>query len=160
MDIRPIKSERDYDWALSEIERYFDTEPELGTPEANRFDVLAALIENYEAKHWPVEAPDPIQAIRFRMEQAGYTQTDLANLLGSKSRASEVLNRKRLLTMEYAFKLHSAWHIPANVLLQPSLHDRDCPSHRQEAKAVAALNTGFVKHSRWTSTLSSAFSVW
>jgi HTH-type transcriptional regulator/antitoxin HigA len=119
MDIRPIKTEADYDWALREIERYFDEEPEPGTPDGDRFEVLAALIESYEAKHWPVEAPDPVEAIRFRMEQAGYTQSDLARLLGSKSRASEVLHRKRVLTMDYAFKLHTAWHIPADVLLQP-----------------------------------------
>lgn len=119
MDIRPIKSEADYDWALREIERYFDQEPEPGSQDADRFDVLASLIEGYEAKYWPIEAPDPIEAVRFRMEQAGFNQSDLARLLGSKSRASELLNRRRILTMEYAYKLHREWHIPAEVLLQP-----------------------------------------
>ena len=81
--------------------------------------MLAALIEGYEAKRWPIEPPDPVEAIKFRMEQAGLKQSDLARLLGSKSRASEVLNRKRVLTLEHAFKLHREWHIPADVLLQP-----------------------------------------
>ena len=119
MHIRPIKTEADYDWALREIEPYFAREPEPGSPDADRFDVLAALIEGYEAKHWPIEAPDPVEAIRFRMAQAGYSQTDLAQVLGSKSRASELLNRKRPLSMEGAFKLHQAWRIPADALLRP-----------------------------------------
>jgi HTH-type transcriptional regulator/antitoxin HigA len=119
MDIRPIATESDYGWALAEVERYFDAEPTPGTPEADRFNVLSALIENYEAKHWPIEAPDPIEALSFRMEQAGYTQTDLARLLGSRSRASEILARKRALTMEQAYKLFHEWHIPAEVLIRP-----------------------------------------
>lgn len=119
MDVRPIRTEQDYNWALREIEPYFASPPAPGSPEADRFDVLAALIENYEAARWPVEAPDPVAAIRWRMEDEGYTQADLAALLGSRSRASEVLNRRRALTMEQAFKLHRAWHIPAEVLLQP-----------------------------------------
>ena len=119
MDIRPLNTEADYDWALAEVEHYFDEEPAPGTPEAARFDVLSALIENYEAKHWPIEAADPVEAIRFRMEQAGYGQADLARVIGSRSRASELLSRKRGLTMEQAFKLHREWNIPAEVLLQP-----------------------------------------
>ena len=120
MDIRPINSEADYDWALQQIERYFDNEPASGTPEAARFDVLAALIEHYEARHWPIEAPDPVDAIRFRMEQAGYTQADLAAVLGSRSRASEILSRRRGLTMDQAFRLYREWHIPAEALIQPA----------------------------------------
>lgn len=120
MDIRPLRSEADYDWALAEIEAYFDQPPALGTQDAERFDVLAALIENYEAKHWSIEAPDPVAAIRARMEQAGYTQADLAALLGSRSRASEILARRRGLTMEQAYRLHREWHIPAEALIQPS----------------------------------------
>lgn len=119
MNIRPIKSERDYDWALSEIERYFEREPRRGTPDADRFDVLATLIESYEARHWPIDPPDPVEAIRFRMEQAGFHQADLARLLGSRSRASEILRRKRPLTLEQAWKLHKEWHIPAEALLRP-----------------------------------------
>ncbi|MCK8786734.1 XRE family transcriptional regulator [Roseomonas sp. NAR14] len=119
MDIRPLRTEADYDWALREVESYFDNEPEPGTPEADRFDVLSSLIEAYEAKVWPIEAPDPVDAIRARMEDAGYSQTDLAVLLGSRSRASEILARKRGLTMEQAYKLHTEWRIPAEALIQP-----------------------------------------
>lgn len=119
IDIRPLTSEADYDWALHEVEQYFDNEPESGTPEAARFDVLSALIEHYEAKVWPIEAPDPIEAIRMCMEEKGLRQTDLATLLGSRSRASEILSRQRALTMEQAYKLNRAWHIPAEILLQP-----------------------------------------
>lgn len=120
MDIRPIRTEGDYDWALKEIELYFEKEPEPGTSEGDRFDVLAALIEAYEAKRWPIEPADPVEAIRARMQQAGLGQTDLANLLGSRSRASEIMRRKRALTMEQAYKLHREWHIPAEILLRPS----------------------------------------
>ncbi len=123
MNIRPINSEASYDWALKEIEQYFDNEPTPGTSAAARFDVLAALIEHYEARHWPIEAADPVDAIRFRMEQAGYTQADLAALLGSRSRASEILARKRELTMEQAFRLHREWRIPAEALILPSRSD-------------------------------------
>ena len=119
MDIRAIRTEADYDWALAEIERYFVQEPEPGSAAADRFDVLAALIESYEAKRWPILPPDPVDAIRCRMEQAGLTQTDLARLLGSRSRASEVLSRRRGLTMAQAWRLHREWHIPAEVLLTP-----------------------------------------
>jgi HTH-type transcriptional regulator/antitoxin HigA len=120
MDIRPLRTEADYDWALAEIAPYFARPPALGTPGAERFDVLAALIENYEAKHWPIEAPDHVEAIRARMQQTGYTQADLAALLGSRSRASEVLARRRGLTMEQAYRLHREWNIPAEALIRPS----------------------------------------
>jgi HTH-type transcriptional regulator/antitoxin HigA len=119
MDIRPIRTEADYDWALAEIEPYFITPPAPGTQAAERFDVLAALIDSYEAHHWPIEPPDPVTAIRARMELSGYSQADLAKLLGSRSRASELLARRRGLTMEQAYRLHREWHIPAEALLQP-----------------------------------------
>jgi HTH-type transcriptional regulator/antitoxin HigA len=118
-NIRAVRNEQDYDWALREIERYFTHEPQKGTPDAERFDVLASLIEAYEAKHWPIEAADPIDAIQYRMEISGFTQRDLATLLGSRSRASEILNRKRPLTREMAYKLNRKWNIPADVLLRP-----------------------------------------
>jgi HTH-type transcriptional regulator/antitoxin HigA len=120
MDIRPIKTEADYDWAIQEIAVYFEHEPAPGTEAAARFDVLAALIEHYEGQRWSIDLPmDPIDVIRFRMEQGGLTQTDLAQLLGSKSRASEVLSRRRRLTMEQASLLHRSWGIPAEALLPP-----------------------------------------
>ena len=120
MDIRPIKSEADYEWALAEIEPYFDREPEPGTEDAARFDVLATLIEAYEAKHWPIEQPSAVDAIRFRMEQAGFGQSDLAAVLGSRSRASEVLSGKRSLTMDQAYRLNREWGIPAEALIRPA----------------------------------------
>ncbi|HEX4080875.1 MAG TPA: helix-turn-helix domain-containing protein [Rhizomicrobium sp.] len=119
MDVRAIRNEADYDWALKEIEQYFEHEPRRSTKQAARFDVLAALIEAYEARHWPIEASDPVEAIRYRMSQAGFSQADLARLVGSRSRASEILNRKRPLTMEQAWKLHREWRIPADALLRP-----------------------------------------
>ena len=119
MDIRPIKTEADYNWALAEVERYFDAEPKPGSPDSQRFDVLASLIEHYESRVWPIDLPDPVEAIRYRMEQGSLTQADLAEVLGSRPRASEVLGRHRALTKEQAFKLHRAWHIPAEVLIQP-----------------------------------------
>lgn len=118
-NIRAIRTEADYDWALAEIEQYFQKEPEPGTPAADRFDVLAALIEAYEAKHWPIEPADPIEAIRYRMEVSGLKQTDLAELLGSASRASEILNRKRPLTTEMVYRISSKWNIPADSLVRP-----------------------------------------
>jgi HTH-type transcriptional regulator / antitoxin HigA len=119
MNIRPLRTEADYDWALAEIDAYFRREPIPGTPQADRFDVLAALVAEYEQRHWPIDPPDPGAAIRARMEQAGYTQADLARLLGSRSRASEILTGRRGLTMEQARRLHEAWRIPAEVLIQP-----------------------------------------
>ncbi len=119
MDIRPIRTEADYDWALTEVAGYFDNEPQPGTPEADRFDVLAALIGAYEDKHWPIDAPDPASAIRETMTLRGFTQSDLAALLDSRSRASEVLSGQRPITMAQAWKLHTQWNIPAAALIQP-----------------------------------------
>jgi HTH-type transcriptional regulator/antitoxin HigA len=119
MDIRPLHSETEYDAALSHIERYFEVEPKPGSVDADRFDLLALVIADYEAKHWPIDPPDPVEAIKYRMEQAGYRQRDLATLLGSRSRASEVLSRKRPLTLQMAWKLNREWGIPAEALIQP-----------------------------------------
>jgi HTH-type transcriptional regulator/antitoxin HigA len=117
MEIRPIRTEADYDAALKEIECFFDREPEPGSPEADRFDVLAALIGAYEQKHWAIEPPDAVDAIREVMSLKNYTQSDLAKILGSRSRASEILNRRRGLTMEQARTLHRRWNIPAASLI-------------------------------------------
>ena len=118
-NIRALRTEADYDWALAEIAPYFEREPALGTAAAERFDVLAALIEAYEARHWPIEPADPIDAIRYKMEVAGLKQADLAELLGSAPRASEILNRKRALTVEMVFRISRAWQIPADALVRP-----------------------------------------
>ncbi len=117
--IRPLHSEADYDVALNEIERYFENEPKPGTPAADRFDLLALIIEDYERRRWPIEPPDTIDAIRYRMETGGYTQADLGRLLGSRQRASDILTRKRPLTMRMAWRLHREWGIPAEALIAP-----------------------------------------
>lgn len=117
--IRPLRNETDYEAALDEIERYFEREPKPGTPEADRFDMLALVVDDYERKHWPIDPPDPIDAIRFSMETGGHTQADLGRLLGSRQRASDILSGKRPLTMNMAWMLHRAWGIPAEALLKP-----------------------------------------
>jgi HTH-type transcriptional regulator/antitoxin HigA len=119
MDIKPIRTEDDYDWALAEIAQYFDHVPAPGTADADRFDVLSDLIAAYEARHWPIEPPDPVEAIKYRMEIGNFQTRDLALVLGSRSRASEVLGRKRAISMEMARRLHDAWGIPAEVLIRP-----------------------------------------
>jgi HTH-type transcriptional regulator/antitoxin HigA len=117
--IRPLRSEAEYDAALEEIERYFENEPKPGTMEADQFDLLALIIEDYERKRWPIDPPEAIDAIRYRMEMGGYTQGDLGRLLGSRQRASDILTRKRPLTMRMAWKLHREWDIPAEALIAP-----------------------------------------
>ena len=119
MPIHPIRNEADYAVALKDVERYFEHEPAPGTPEADHFDVLAMLIGAYERERWPIDPPEPIEAIRCHMEQRGHTQSDLADLLGSRSRASEILNRRRPLTMEMAWRLHREWGLPAESLIRP-----------------------------------------
>jgi HTH-type transcriptional regulator/antitoxin HigA len=120
MDIRPIKTQADYEWALTEVERYFDDQPELGTPEGDRFEVLADLIETYENRTSPIEAPTPIETLRAFMSMRGFAQSDLADLLGSKSRASEVLGGRRQLSLDMIRRINSAWHLPADVLIGTS----------------------------------------
>ncbi len=117
--IRPLRSEADYESALDEIERYFDSEPKPGTPEADRFDLLALVIEDYERRRWPIEPPDAIDAIRYGMEAGGHTQADLGRLLGSRQRASDILTGKRSLTMRMAWRLNREWGIPAEALIAP-----------------------------------------
>ncbi|HEV2187620.1 MAG TPA: helix-turn-helix domain-containing protein [Stellaceae bacterium] len=116
-DLHPIRTEADYDAALAEVEGYFAHEPKRGTAEGDRFEILLALIGAYEKEHWRIEAPTAVDAIREIMATRGYTQKDLGDLLGSPSRASELLNRKRPLNMEQAYKLHEAWQVPAECLL-------------------------------------------
>ena len=122
MDVRPIRTDGDYEWALKEIEPYFDVEPELNTPAADRFDVLATLIEAYEARHHPIPPAAPVDVIRFVMEQRRLGQSDLAKLLGSRSRASEILSGSRPLTLDMIDRLNQSWGIPADLLIrQPTL---------------------------------------
>ena len=119
MDIRPIRTQADLDWALAEISPYFDNQPAPGTPDADRFDVLADLIEAYEDRHYPIPEMEPVDLLKAHMEATDRTQADLATLFGSRPRASEVLNRKRALTVDMIHKLSSEWHIPADCLVKP-----------------------------------------
>jgi HTH-type transcriptional regulator/antitoxin HigA len=116
---RPIRTEAEYKAALVQVERYFVREPKKGTSEADRFDLLALLIEAYEDQHHPIGPPHPVEMIRHRMRTAGYTQADLAALLGSRARASEVLAKKRRLTLPMIWKLSREWKIPAETLVEP-----------------------------------------
>jgi HTH-type transcriptional regulator/antitoxin HigA len=115
MTIKPIKTERDYQKALKEIKRLWDAKP--NSPKGDRLEVLVTLVEAYERKHYKVEPPDPVEAIKFRMEQLGLKASDLAKILGGRSRVSEVLNRKRKLTVDMMRSLRKRLDIPAESLL-------------------------------------------
>ena len=119
MNIHPVRTQSDYKAALRELSAYFDHEPEPGTAEGDRFEILATLVEAYEAKHFPIEAPDPIEAIRFRMEQGGLTVKDRVPSIGQPNRVYEVLNRKRGLTIDMIRNLHRNLGIPAESLIGP-----------------------------------------
>ncbi len=116
MTVKPIKTKKDYQNALSRLEAIFDAKH--GSPQGDELEVLGILIDKYEQEHYPIDFPDPIEAIKFRMEQLGYNQSDLANVVGLKSRASEILNKKRKLTLEMIRNLHDRLHIPTDVLIQ------------------------------------------
>ena len=117
MNIHPIRTKSDYKRALREVSAYFDNEPVPGSEDGDRFEILATLVEAYESKHFPIEAPDPIEAIRFRMEQGGLTVKDLVPSIGQPNRVYEVLNRKRGLTLEMIRNLHRNLGIPAESLI-------------------------------------------
>ena len=121
-ELRPIRSETDYEAALEEAERLWGASS--GTPEGDRLDVLATLIEVYEAKHYPMDPPDPVEAIRFRMEQLGLTRKDLEPMIGPRNRVADVLNRKRGLSIDMIRQLHKHLGISAEVLIRPSRFDK------------------------------------
>lgn len=116
MTLRLIKTKKDYQNALARLDVIFDAKP--GTPQGDELEVLGILIDKYEQENYPIDFPDPIEAIKFRMEQLGYSQSDLANVVGLKSRASEILNKKRKLTLDMIRSLHDTLHIPTDVLIQ------------------------------------------
>ena len=116
MNINLIKTENDYNQALERLEQIFDAKK--GTQEGDELELLGILIEQYEDEKFPIDLPDPIEAIKFRMEQMGHTQNDLAKIIGFKSRASEILNRKRKLSLEMIRQLHTSLNIPTDVLIQ------------------------------------------
>ncbi|MEH2489545.1 helix-turn-helix domain-containing protein [Bradyrhizobium sp. AZCC 2230] len=117
-EINPIRTKRDYDAALNEVERLWDAKS--GTPEGDRLDVLATLIDAYENEHYPMDPPDPIEAIKFRIEQQGLTRRDLEEIIGTRTRIAEVLNRKRGLSITMIRRLHERLGISADVLIRPS----------------------------------------
>ena len=116
MTVKPIKTEKDYREALDRLEVIFDAKKD--TPEGDELEILSILIEKYENDDFPIDFPDPIEAIKFRMEQLGYNQSELAKIVGLKSRASEILNKKRKLSLEMIRQLHDSLKIPTDVLIQ------------------------------------------
>jgi HTH-type transcriptional regulator/antitoxin HigA len=115
MNIKPIRTDKDYEEALQRVEFLMDAKE--GTVEFDELEILSTLIENYEAKHFSIDIPDPIEAIKFRMEQEGLKQKDVAELFGNKVRVSEVLNKKRRLTLDMVRNLHDNLSIPYDSLL-------------------------------------------
>ena len=116
MTIKPIKTKKDYQQALARLEIIFDSKK--GSPKGDELDILGMLVDNYENENFPVGFPDPVEAIKFRMEQLGYNQSDLANVVGLKSRASEILSKKRKLSLEMIRQIHDRLNIPTEVLIQ------------------------------------------
>ena len=116
MKIKPIRNEADYQKALERLEVIFDAKK--GTDEGDELEILAIVIDNYESENFPIGMPDPISAIKFRMEQMGLKQKDLVDMIGFKSRVSEIMNKKRKLTLEMIRKLNAQLHIPTEVLIQ------------------------------------------
>ena len=116
-DLKPIRNDEGHAEALAAIEGLWRAEP--GTPEHDRLEVLAMLVDDYESRRWPIEPADPVDLIRYVMEQRGLTRKDLEAAIGSRARVSEILNRRRPLTMKMAWRLHEAFGIPADALIRP-----------------------------------------
>jgi HTH-type transcriptional regulator / antitoxin HigA len=116
MEIRPIRSLNDYNNALERLELIFDAK--LGTTEGDELEILTILFDKYEKENFPIDLPDPIEALKFRMQQLNMKQKDLAETIGFKSRVSEVLNKKRKLTLDMIRKLHEELNIPTNILIK------------------------------------------
>ena len=116
MKLKPIRTEAEYEQALKRLDKIFDSEP--GTKEGDELEVLALIIEDYEDKHYPIEPPHPIEAIKFRMEQMGLKQKDLGEIIGHKSRASEILNNKRKLTLKMIRSISEKLNISTDVLVR------------------------------------------
>src|SRR5579872_5323413 len=121
-EVKPIRTKRDYEAALKEVERLWGAK--AGTRGGDRLDILATLIDAYEAEHFPMDPPDPVEAIKFRMEQQGLTRKDLEPLIGTRTRVAEVLNRKRNLSIAMIRRLHASLGISAEVLIRPSRADK------------------------------------
>ena len=119
MSIRPIHNETDYDNALDRVDELMDLNPDMGTSESDELEVLALLIEKYEEKAWVISEPDPIEAIKIRMEEMHLKQKDLIPYIGNKSKVSEVLNRKVGLSLNMIYNLSKGLHLPLEILIQP-----------------------------------------
>ena len=120
MEIRPIRTDKDHRAALAEIEKLWGASN--GTPEGDKLDILVTLVENYEERRWRLRSRrrfDPVDVLRYAIEELGHSQAEFADILGSRSRASEVLARRRPLTLEMIQKINSSWKIPADLLVQP-----------------------------------------
>lgn len=137
MNLRPIKTENDYRAALAEIEGILQAEPE--TPEGDRLDILTLLVESYEEQHYPILPPDPLGALEYHLESRGMTRRDLEPYLGSRARVTEVMNRRRALTIDMIRRLHQGLGISAEVLIQPyPLAEPRLRKTRRTAVTVAA----------------------
>ena len=121
-ELKPIRTEADYEEALAEVERLWGAKS--GTLKGDRLDVLVTLIDAYEAQHYPMDPPDPIAAIKFRMEQQGLTRKDLEPMIGGRGRVAEILNRKRSLSIDMIRHLHDRLGISADVLIRPTRQDK------------------------------------
>jgi HTH-type transcriptional regulator/antitoxin HigA len=117
MNIRPIRTEEDYQATLAAVQVFFEDEPDPDSLEGEAFEIMLTLVEAYERKHYPLPLPDPIEAIKFRMEQEGLTIADMKAYLGNPNRVYEILNRKRGLSLAMIRRLHRGLHIPAEVLI-------------------------------------------
>ena len=117
MQLKILKTEKDYDKALNRIDELMELNPKLGTPESDELEILALLVEKYEELNWNIETPDPIEAIKYRMEEMNLKQKDLIPYIGNKSKVSELLNRKISLSLSMIRNLSQALHIPAETLL-------------------------------------------
>jgi HTH-type transcriptional regulator/antitoxin HigA len=122
MNIKPVRTAKDHKAALAGISKLMDTDPDIGTPKGDRLDVLVTLVQAYEAKQFPMALPDPVEAIKFRMEQQGLKPKDLEPMIGKSNRVYEVLTRRRSLSIGMIRKLHSGLGIPAHSLIQEASH--------------------------------------
>jgi len=117
MNIHVIRDDKDYEAALARVDELMELDPPIGTTESDELEIIALLVEKYEEKHWHISEPDPVEAIKFRMEQMGLAQKDLTPYIGSKSKVSEVLNKKTGLSLTMIKKLYAGLHIPLEVLI-------------------------------------------
>ena len=118
MQLKILKTEKDYDKALNRIDELMELNPKLGTPESDELEILALLVEKYEELNWNIETPDPIEAIKYRMEEMNLKQKDLIPYIGNKSKVSELLNRKISLSLSMVRNLSQALHIPVETLVK------------------------------------------